>query len=197
MRASLVVILAAGEGTRMRSARPKVLHPLGGRPLIAHVLSTVAETGGAVAAVVGPGHEDVATLVRAESPGAEVFVQSERRGTAHAALAARAALARASGPVVVVFGDTPLVTAATLRRLGDAVDGETAVAVLGFRPADPHGYGRLVMADGELLAIREDKDASETERAITLCNAGAMALDGSVALAMLDQIDDRNAKREF
>ena len=193
----LTVILAAGEGTRMRSALPKVLHAVGGRSLIAHVLSTVAETGSAVAAVVGPGHEAVAAVVRAASPGAEVFVQSERRGTAHAVLAARAAVARASGPVVVVFGDTPLVTATTLKRLADAVGGETAVAVLGFRPADPHGYGRLVMQDGELVAIVEHKDAKEAERAITLCNAGAMALDGGVALAMLEQIDDRNAKREF
>jgi bifunctional UDP-N-acetylglucosamine pyrophosphorylase/glucosamine-1-phosphate N-acetyltransferase len=193
----LTVVLAAGEGTRMRSARPKVLHELGGRPMVTHVLSAVAETGSAVAVVIGPGHEDVAAAVRATSPGASVFVQSERRGTAHAVLAARAALARSSGPLVVVFGDTPLVTAATLARLRAAVSGETAVAVLGFRPADPHGYGRLVMADGELVAIREEKDASAAERAIGLCNAGAMALDGETALAILDRIDDRNAKHEF
>jgi bifunctional UDP-N-acetylglucosamine pyrophosphorylase/glucosamine-1-phosphate N-acetyltransferase len=193
----LAVILAAGEGTRMRSARPKVLHALGGRPLIAHVLAAVAETGSAVAAVVGPGHDDVAAVVRQESPRAAIFVQSERRGTAHAVLAARDALTRSTGPLLVVFGDTPLITATTLMRLRDGLGGDTAVAVLGFRPADPHGYGRLVIASGELLAIREEKDATEAERALTLCNAGAMALDGATALAILERIDDRNAKREF
>jgi bifunctional UDP-N-acetylglucosamine pyrophosphorylase / glucosamine-1-phosphate N-acetyltransferase len=193
----LAVILAAGEGTRMRSALPKVLHGLGGRPLIGHVLSAVAQTGSAVAAVVGPGHDAVAAVVRKARPGAAIFVQSERRGTAHAVLAARAALEDAKGPVLVVFGDTPLVTATTLTRLRDALGGGTAVAVLGFRPADPFGYGRLVVEDGELVAIREEKDASAAERALTLCNAGAMALDGEIALAILDQIGDHNAKREF
>jgi bifunctional UDP-N-acetylglucosamine pyrophosphorylase/glucosamine-1-phosphate N-acetyltransferase len=197
VKTGLAVVLAAGEGTRMRSARPKVLHELGGRPMVTHVLCAVAQTGGAIAVVVGPGHEDVAAAVRTASPGAAVFVQSERRGTAHAVLAAREALVRARGPIVVVFGDTPLVMAATLARLGEAVGGDTAVAVLGFRPGDPHGYGRLVMAGGELLAIREEKDASEAERAITLCNAGAMALAGETALTILDRIDDRNAKGEF
>jgi len=193
---SLTIVLAAGEGTRMRSARPKVLHALGGRPLIGHVVATVEQDGGRIAVVVGPGRDDVAAEVKRAS-AAEVFVQAERRGTAHAVLAARASLERPTDTVLVVFADTPLLSAATLARLRDHVRAGAAVAVLGFRPADPTGYGRLVVENGELRAIREEKDASEAERALSLCNAGAMALAGEHALAILGAIGDRNAKREF
>ena len=196
-RSSLTLVLAAGEGTRMRSLRPKVLHAIGGRPLIAHVLAAVGRQGSRTAVVVGPGHDDVAAEVKRIAPDAEVFVQTERRGTAHAVLAARRAIARGADDMVVVFGDTPLITPQTLSRLRDAVANGAAVAVLGFRPADPTGYGRLVTEGDQLVAIREEKDASAAERAITLCNAGAMALDGRRALAILDRIDDRNAKQEF
>jgi bifunctional UDP-N-acetylglucosamine pyrophosphorylase / glucosamine-1-phosphate N-acetyltransferase len=165
--------------------------------LIGHVLASVCAAGGGVAVVVGPGREDVAAAVREQVQGAEVFVQAERLGTAHAVLAARPALAQPAETILVVFADTPLITPGTLRRLRSAVAAGAAVAVLGFRPADPAGYGRLVMKNGELWAIREEKDASEAERALTLCNAGAMALDGQQALAILDRIENRNPKREF
>lgn len=196
-RTCLSVVLAAGEGTRMRSSRPKVLHAIGGRTLIAHVLSAIDEAGGAVAVVVGPGHDEVATLVKRIAPAAQMFVQAERRGTAHAVLAARDAIARGTDDLLVLFGDTPLIAPATLARLRAALAEGAAVAVLGFRPAQPAGYGRLVVENGQLVAIREEKDASGAERAITLCNAGVMALAGASALAILDRIDDRNAKREF
>jgi bifunctional UDP-N-acetylglucosamine pyrophosphorylase / glucosamine-1-phosphate N-acetyltransferase len=192
----LSVVLAAGEGTRMRSRTPKVLHAISGRALIAHVL-TAAGPDGATAAVIGPGHEAVAAEVKRIAPAAEIFVQAERRGTAHAVLAARAALTRGAGVILVLFGDTPFIRPETLARLQDAVTKGAAVAVLGFRPVDPAGYGRLVVEGDELVAIREERDASDAEKAITLCNAGVMALDGTQALAILDRIDDRNAKREF
>jgi bifunctional UDP-N-acetylglucosamine pyrophosphorylase/glucosamine-1-phosphate N-acetyltransferase len=196
-RTCLTIVLAAGEGTRMRAARPKVLHAIGGFPLIAHVLAAVCETGGATAVVIGPGQDNVAAAVAATLPAAKTFVQAERRGTAHAVLAARAALEAGCDDILVVFADTPLVRPQTLARLREPLGRGKAVAVLGFRPKDPAGYGRLVM-DGETLrAIREEKDASPVEHAITLCNAGLMALRGDVALTILDRIDDRNAKREF
>lgn len=200
-RSCLTIVLAAGEGTRMRSSRPKVLHAIGGRTLLAHVLGTVAGTDSAAAVVIGPGQDAVGKAVMAALPAAAVFVQAERRGTAHAVLAARGALAEGADDVLVVFADTPLVRAATLARLREPLGQGKAVAVLGFRPADPTGYGRLIM-DGnrqgaQLLAIREEKDASAAERAITLCNAGLMALRGDIALAILDRIGDQNAKREF
>src|SRR5262245_2823812 len=120
-RTSLTVVLAAGEGTRMRSGRPKVLHRMAGKSLIGHVLTAVGGAAGRVAVVIGPGREDVAAAVREEVPGAEVFVQAERRGTAHAVLSARAALMRPADEVLVVFADTPLITPATLDRLRAAV----------------------------------------------------------------------------
>jgi bifunctional UDP-N-acetylglucosamine pyrophosphorylase/glucosamine-1-phosphate N-acetyltransferase len=197
-RTCLTIVLAAGEGTRMRASRPKVLHAIGGRSLIAHVLAAAGGDRGAQAVVVGPGQGAVVAAVKAAMPGAEMFVQNERRGTAHAALAARPALARGADDVLIVFADTPLITPETLARLRAALGQGAAVAVLGFRPADPTGYGRLIVgADGALLAIREEKDASAQERAIGLCNAGLMALRGDSALAILERIGDDNAKREF
>jgi bifunctional UDP-N-acetylglucosamine pyrophosphorylase / glucosamine-1-phosphate N-acetyltransferase len=194
----LVVVLAAGEGTRMRSLRPKVLHEIGGRSLIAHVLAAVGGLAGRTAVVVGPGQEAVVAAAKAVMPAAEFYVQQERRGTAHAVLAAKPALAQGADDVMVVFADTPLIAPQTIARLRGALAEGVGVAVLGFRPADPAGYGRLVVdADGQLLGIREEKDASPAERAIGLCNAGLMALRGDTALPILEQIRDDNAKHEF
>ena len=182
----------------MRSARPKVLHAVAGRSLLAHVLDAVRQAGGKmVAVVVGPGADAVAAEAQHVLPGAEIFVQAERRGTAHAVLAARAAVARAPDDVLVIFADTPLIRPQTLTRMRDALAAGAAVVVLGFRPKDPKGYGRLVMADGELVAIREELDASPEERAIPLCNGGLMAFAGTTALAILDRIGNDNRKGEF
>jgi len=182
----------------MRSARPKVLHAVAGRSLLAHVLDAVRQAGGKmVAVVVGPGADAVAAEAQHVLPGAEIFVQAERRGTAHAVLAARAAVARAPDDVLVIFADTPLIRPQTLTRMRDALAAGAAVVVLGFRPKDPKGYGRLVMADGVLVAIREELDASPEERAIPLCNGGLMAFAGTTALAILDRIGNDNRKGEF
>jgi bifunctional UDP-N-acetylglucosamine pyrophosphorylase / glucosamine-1-phosphate N-acetyltransferase len=197
-RTCLAIVLAAGEGTRMRSARPKVLHTIAGRSLLAHVLEAVRKAGSTMATVVvGPGAEAVAAEASQALPGAEIVVQGERRGTAHAVLAARAAIARAPDDVLVIFGDTPLIRPQTLLHMRDALAGGAAVVVLGFRPKDPKGYGRLVRAGGELVAIREELDASPAERAIDLCNGGLMAFAGPTALAILERIDSNNAKGEF
>jgi len=197
-RRCLTIALAAGEGTRMRSSRPKVLHPLAGRSLLAHVLAAVdSAPGAATAVVIAPEQEAVAAEVGRLAPTARVFVQSERRGTAHAVLAARAAIAEGFDDILVVFTDTPLVRRKTLERLRAAIAEGAAVAALGFRAADPTGYGRLVIQSGELVTIREDKDTSPEEREIAFCNAGLMALDGRLALRILEAIGDRNAKREY
>jgi bifunctional UDP-N-acetylglucosamine pyrophosphorylase / glucosamine-1-phosphate N-acetyltransferase len=197
-RTCLTIALAAGEGTRMRSARPKVLHAIAGQPLLAHALAAIDSAPGAtIAVVIGPGEEAVAQEVSRLAPEAKIFVQYERRGTAHAVLAARAVMARGYDDVLVVFADTPLVRRETLDRLRGAIPEGAAVAVLGFRAADPTGYGRMVVKAGTLVAIREDKDASAAEREITLCNAGLMALDGKLALKILEAIGDNNAKHEY
>jgi bifunctional UDP-N-acetylglucosamine pyrophosphorylase / glucosamine-1-phosphate N-acetyltransferase len=197
-RTCLAIVLAAGEGTRMHSARPKVLHAVAGRTLLAHVLDAVAKAGVTVTAVViGPGQDAVAAEAHRVAPEAATFVQRERRGTAHAVLAARSAIEKRPGDILVVYGDTPLIRPATLARLRAPLAGGAALAVLGFRPADPSGYGRLIMAGDELIAIREEADASAGERAIALCNAGLMAFAGDSALAILERIGDHNRKHEF
>ena len=197
-RTCLAIVLAAGEGKRMHSARPKVLHAIAGRSLLAHVLAAVAETGvTATAVVIGIGQETVAAGAKRLLPGAECFVQREPRGTAHAALAARPAIERRPDDILIVYGDTPFVRPATLTRLRAALAAGAAVAVLGFRPADPTGYGRLIVAGDQLVAIREHAEASARERAIGLCNGGIMALAGAHALAILERIGERNRKGEF
>ncbi len=194
----LAVVLAAGEGTRMRSDRPKVLHAIAGASMLSHVLRAVAAAGAdRLAVVIGPDRPDVEREARRTAPHAEIVVQADRLGTAHAVLRARAALERAPGAVVVAFADTPLVTPETFGRLLAALDEGAAVSVLGFEAANPHGYGRLVREDGRLVAIREERDASPEERAITLCNAGLMGLRGDLALGLLDAVGNANAKGEF
>ena len=182
----------------MRSARPKVLHRIAGRSMLAHVLDAVGQAGASrVEVVVGPGRQDVAAEAAAVSQGAGTVEQTERLGTAHAVLRARAALEAGYDDVVVAYADTPLVTGDTFARLrGPLADG-AAVTVLGFEADDPTGYGRLVVEAGQLVAIREERDATEAERRISLCNAGLMALRGDVALALLDSIGNANAKGEY
>ena len=198
VRSSLTIVLAAGEGTRMRSSLPKVLHPIAGEPLIRHVLAASPQgPGTSLAVVIGPDHQAVADEVRRVRPDALTFVQAERLGTAHAVLAAREAIARGVDDLLVAFGDTPLISAETFARLRAPLARGAALAVLGFRAADPTGYGRLVVKDGTLVVIREQADASAEERKITLCNAGVMAIDGRRALAILDKISNANAKGEY
>ncbi len=197
-RTCLAIVLAAGEGKRMHSARPKVLHAIAGRSLLAHVLAAVAETAvTATAVVIGIGQETVAAEAKRLLPGAECFVQREPRGTAHAALAARPAIERRPDDILIVYGDTPFVRPATLTRLRAALAAGAAVAVLGFRPADPTGYGRFIVAGDQLVAIREHAEASASERAIGLCNGGIMTLAGAHALAILERIGGGNRKGEF
>ncbi len=197
-RTCLTVILAAGEGTRMKSGTPKVLHKVAGLEMVCHVAKAAAAAGGSdIALVVGPNGDAVAEAVRAIAPGASVHEQTERLGTAHAVLAAREAIARGYDDVLIVYGDTPLVQAGALKSARARIADGAAVAVMGFRVADPTGYGRLIERDGQLKAIREEKEASDAEKAITYCNAGLMAIDGAQALALLDGVGNDNAKGEY
>jgi bifunctional UDP-N-acetylglucosamine pyrophosphorylase/glucosamine-1-phosphate N-acetyltransferase len=197
-RSSLTIVLAAGEGTRMRSSMPKVLHPIAGQSLLAHVLGVAPSGAGAsLAVVIGPDHGAVAEEVKRVRPEAATYIQRERLGTAHAVLAAREAIARGADDLLVAFGDTPLISASTFARLRAALDKGAALAVLGFRAADPTGYGRLLVEGDRLLAIREQVDASLGERAIDLCNAGVMAFDGRKALEVIEKIGHANSKGEY
>jgi bifunctional UDP-N-acetylglucosamine pyrophosphorylase/glucosamine-1-phosphate N-acetyltransferase len=196
LSANRILILAAGEGTRMRSAQPKVLHRVGGRSLLGHVLEAAKASGAsALDVVIGPEREDVAAEIKKLAPAAGIYVQRDRLGTAHAVLCAREALSK-SDNLIVAFGDTPLLRAETFAMLGDALK-DAAVAVLGFRPKNPHGYGRLIEEGGHLVAIREEKDTSDAEKKIGLCNAGIIALAGKHALSLIEAIGNKNAKKEF
>ncbi len=190
-----VVVLAAGAGTRMKSAVPKVLHPLAGWPMLRHVLENIARLEPAkVVGVVAPGAKAVSA---AFSPHRTV-VQRQALGTGHAARTALPAIAGHSGPVLVVFGDAPLVTTAAMKKLVAAcARDKTAVGVLGFKASDPTPYGRLIVRDGLLEKIVESRDATGAERAVDYCNSGVMCLDGGLAAGLLAGIGNDNVKREF
>ncbi|MCR9218804.1 MAG: bifunctional UDP-N-acetylglucosamine diphosphorylase/glucosamine-1-phosphate N-acetyltransferase GlmU [Alphaproteobacteria bacterium] len=191
------VLLGAGLGTRMKSDRPKVLQPIAGRPMVQHVLAALDPLEPARrAVVVGPGMEE--SVGRAVAPYA-VAVQRERLGTAHAVTAARAALdGFTDGTVLILFGDTPFVSAETLQAMTAAREAGADVVVLGFQAADPTNYGRLIAGpDGALERIVEHRDASEAERAVRLCNSGVMAVSAAVLFNLIDRVGADNAKGEY
>lgn len=194
----LAVVLAAGEGTRMRSALPKVLHPVGGRPMLDHAIASAVAAGvDSIAVVVGAGAEIVTSHLARTTPEASVHLQTERLGTAHAVLAARPALDAAEGDVIVLYGDTPLVRPDTIRALRERLRAGADLAVLGFEATDPTGYGRLVTDGGRLLRIVEEKDADAATRAIRLSNSGIMAFGKGLLPGLLDAIGNANAKGEY
>jgi len=197
-RPCLFVVLAAGEGTRMRSAMPKVMHQVAGEPMLGHVLQTIRETddGGTVAVVIGPGMEVVSAFLQTAAPHASVYVQTERLGTAHAVLAARDALA-GEQDVIVLYGDTPLVTPPTISRLKQTLADGADIAVLGFETETPTGYGRLILEGDRLVAIREERDATIEEKSITFCNSGVIGFRGGLLPDILDAVGNDNAKGEY
>ncbi len=197
-RTCLVIILAAGQGTRMKSALPKVLHEIGGLSMIGHVTRRMKSIPGAdLALVIGPDQQAVADAVCDIEPGVTIHVQGEPLGTAHAALAARDAIQKGYDDVLIAFGDTPFVTGDSVERLRAPISGGAAVVVAGMTPDDAAAYGRLITRGDDLLAIREYRDASPDEREIGLCNGGLMVLDGSLALDLLTRIGNDNAQQEY
>ena len=197
-RTSLFVIPAAGEGTRMISQTPKVLHAIAGLPMLVHVVNACKLAGSdAISIIAGRGAEAVSETAHGIDKTIEIFRQEKRLGTAHAVLAARSAIERGFDDLVIVFGDTPLVESATLMRMRDVLAQGADVVVLGFRTGNPDGYGRLIEKDGKLLLIREHRDASELERKIRFCNSGIMAINGKRALELLDAVSNENARSEY
>jgi bifunctional UDP-N-acetylglucosamine pyrophosphorylase/glucosamine-1-phosphate N-acetyltransferase len=193
-----VIILAAGKGTRMKNALPKVLHPLAGRKLIEHVLASAEALAPASTVVVlGPAMDDVASVVGRSRLAPAVALQEPQLGTGHALMAAKALLPEA-GTVLVMFGDTPLLTDATLRRLIEAREADdAAVAVLGIRPADPSGYGRLRIEGGRLVEIVEDRHADAALKQHAACNSGVMAFDAARLGSLLEKLKLRPEKGEY
>lgn len=193
----LIVVLAAGLGTRMRSRLPKVLHPIAGRPMIRHLLDTLETLSPErLIVVIGPDMDPVAKVV-APHP---TVIQQERLGTGHAVMAAQPALADVPGDVLIVYGDTPLLSQHTLEKMIATLRSEPnpAVVVLGFQPEEPGDYGRLMVSDtGMLEGIIEAKDATADQQQIRLCNSGVMAADGKHFFRLLSQVGNANAKGEY
>ena len=186
------ILLAAGLGTRMKSALPKALHPIAGRPMLAHLIDSCTAAFEHIVVVVGPGMEALAK-VAAPYP---VVVQQQRLGTAHAAL--QAAELFGDGDVAVLYADNPLVTPATLQRLRQRrADGDVGLALLAMRPADPARYGRVIARDGFVQRIVEWADASPEERAEGLCNAGVLCAEAGRMRAWLQAVRNDNTKGEF
>lgn len=194
-----LVVLAAGAGTRMSSDLPKVLHEIGAAPLLHHALMAgTALAPARVVVVTGHGGADVAAAARDFWPEVEIARQDEQLGTAHAVGQARAVLEGAGGDTLVLYGDTPLVRPETLAAMLEARAGGAAVVVLGFEAAQPGGYGRLVLGEGGALErIVEARDATEAERAITLCNSGVICAETGLLFALLSEVGNDNAKGEY
>jgi bifunctional UDP-N-acetylglucosamine pyrophosphorylase/glucosamine-1-phosphate N-acetyltransferase len=193
------VILAAGKGTRMKSDLHKVMHPIAGRPMLGHLLAAVDALGThRTVVVVGSGREQIEPLVAAA--GGVVVVQEPQLGTAHAVRQAEPALAGFDGDVLVLYADTPFVTAATMRRmLARLAEADApAAVVVAFRPADSKRYGRILAApDGAIEKMVEHKDASLEERAIDLCNSGLMAVRSADLWPLLARVGNANAAQEY
>jgi bifunctional UDP-N-acetylglucosamine pyrophosphorylase/glucosamine-1-phosphate N-acetyltransferase len=194
-----VVILAAGQGTRMRSDTHKVLHPIASRPMLLHLLDRVDALGADKrVVVVGKGRQQVEAAIGGR--GVAIAVQAEQKGTGHAVQQAQQALSGYDGPVLVLYGDTPFVEAETLRRMLDRLDGEDGpgVVVLASCPDDPLKYGRIILGEGDRIAkMVEYKDATDEERAVRLCNSGMMAVQAKDLFRWLAKVGNDNAAGEF
>ncbi|AJR26948.1 bifunctional UDP-N-acetylglucosamine diphosphorylase/glucosamine-1-phosphate N-acetyltransferase GlmU (plasmid) [Sphingobium sp. JS3065] len=199
IRPLAVIILAAGQGTRMKSARHKVLHPVAGRPMLLHLLASVGELQPERRiVVVGAGREQVQRAI-AETD-ARIVVQEEQFGTGHAVAQARDALGGFAGDILILYGDVPLVRPETLAAMLERLNREDQprAVVLGFRPADAAAYGRIIAdGDGVIEKMVEYKDADAAERAVTLCNSGLMAVRSADLFGLLDRIGNDNAAGEY
>ncbi|MBC8036520.1 MAG: bifunctional UDP-N-acetylglucosamine diphosphorylase/glucosamine-1-phosphate N-acetyltransferase GlmU [Rhizobiales bacterium] len=194
-----IIVLAAGKGTRMKSALPKVLHQAAGRSLLAHVLHAVkALVPTKTVVVAGPGMAPVEAEAKAVIPGAAIVIQQERLGTANAVAQAKPELTEFNGTVLVLYADAPLIQPDTVKTLAATVSAKNPMAVLGFEAANPEGYGRLLRnTAGAVTAIREELDASPQERSTTLCNSGIMAIASKMLWSLIPRIGKANAKKEY
>jgi bifunctional UDP-N-acetylglucosamine pyrophosphorylase/glucosamine-1-phosphate N-acetyltransferase len=192
-----VIVLAAGQGTRMNSDVPKVLHQIAAAPLLHHALSVAHSLEPSrIVVVTGHGGEAVATSALGYSEAVDTVLQDPQLGTAHAVAQAAPLLADAEGEAIVLYADTPLIREETLRAMLDA-RARHAVVVLGFHAKEPGRYGRLLTNGEDLLAIREFKDASPEERALTLCNSGVICAETATLLSLVAEVKNANAAGEY
>jgi bifunctional UDP-N-acetylglucosamine pyrophosphorylase/glucosamine-1-phosphate N-acetyltransferase len=192
-----LVILAAGKGTRMQSDLPKVLHKIASAPMLVHAMMAGDSLDPERCIIIaGHGADAVAAVAQNHNSDTEIIIQSEQLGTGHAVKQARTALAGFTGNVIVLYGDTPLIQAKTLVTLSESIS-DSAICVLGFEARDPGRYGRLITDDDNLKRIVEFKDASDSEKLVTLCNSGVMAVQAPLLFELLSEIDNKNATNEY
>ena len=192
-----IVVLAAGKGTRMKSDLHKVLHPIAGRPMLEHLLASSAELAPQRQVVIaGHGRDQLEAQLGTR---AAIAVQEPQLGTGHAVQQAQGALAGFSGDVLILYGDVPFVSAATMRAMIERLHAadNPAVVVLGFEPADTLQYGRVVADQGRIVKMVEHKDATEAERACRLCNSGLMAARSDELFGLLERVGNDNAAGEY
>ncbi len=188
------IILGAGKGTRMKSDLPKVMMKVSNVPMIKHIINTLEDMGTKeIVTIISKDGE----LVKNEVKPYKTAVQEEQLGTGHAVKCAKDVLGKFEGPVLVIFGDTPLITKKTFLKTVDMIERGFSVVVLGFNPKDPARYGRLKMEGDELKSIVEFKDATEEEKMIGFCNSGCMGFDGKYLFDILDRIGNNNASKEY
>lgn len=182
----------------MKSSLTKVLHCVGGMPMLGHVIATAKSVGASrLAAVVGPNADAVESFFAKNASAADIFVQAERLGTGHAVMSAKPFYSKENNANIVLYGDTPLIRSETILEIMGLLEGDADLVVLGFEPKEPKGYGRLLMDGDQLEAIREEKDATDDERKVGLCNAGAMGFGAGVLGGLLDSLSDDNAQSEY
>ncbi|MBQ8751028.1 MAG: NTP transferase domain-containing protein [Alphaproteobacteria bacterium] len=188
------IILGAGKGTRMKSPLPKVMMPVAGKPMIKHIINTLENMNvNEIVTIISPDGD----LVKQETTPYKTAVQQEQLGTGHAVKCAKEELKNFNGAVLVIFGDTPLITQNTFLKTVEKINEGYQVVVLGFKPQDPLRYGRLKMEGNTLKSIVEYKDATPQEREINFCNSGCMGFDGKYLFDILDKIGNDNASKEY
>ena len=192
------IILAAGQGTRMKSSIPKVMHKVAHKPLIWHILHNLDQTDiDDIVTVVGPDAEILQSFLRVEFGSVKTIIQNERLGTAHAVITGLEKIRHKQNNIAVLYGDTPFVKTSTIKKMNSIIEKDVAVVVLGFIAKDPGRYGRLIQNElGDLEKIVEFLDASEAEKEVNLCNSGMMLINGKY-LDLLKKINNKNAKNEY
>ncbi|MGJ8529677.1 bifunctional UDP-N-acetylglucosamine diphosphorylase/glucosamine-1-phosphate N-acetyltransferase GlmU [Maritalea sp.] len=198
MTAILTIVLAAGEGKRMKSSTPKVLHKIGGLPMIGHTVKTCKSSGAdKIAVVVGPKHQQIEELLHTVDANIGVVTQTEQLGTGHAAKQARPYWENFEGYVFVLFADNPMIQPETIENAKQVLDKGADLVVVGYEPVSPKGYGRLIMQGDELLEIVEDKDCTAEQQKIGFCNSGIMGFKADCLRAVINKIENQNAQSEF
>ncbi len=193
-----IIILAAGDGTRMKSATPKLLHQIGGLPIIGHVIRAAQNVGADnLAIITSPNNNQLTDYISSIAREAQIFTQNERKGTAHAVLMAKKLFTRVNGNILIVYGDHPLLREENFRIIINLLEGGKDGAILGFYPPDASGYGRLVTDGDKLLNIIEHKDANEEQRKIDLCNGCILGFKAQILQQTIEKIDNNNVQNEY